>query len=336
MTTKTCLILSLLLLSCTTCLGQRVEMTVKVVDEFGKPVPGATAGIGTFQRWRPGEGFGEDIYKDIKAKTDTNGMVTLKGRTPRGYVPYGIDPMPGYYYTSGSNYWFPTARNGEWKPWNPTVVVVLRPILNPVPMYAKWAQSLVLPEIDKEFGCDLMIGDWVKPYGKGVTSDLVFQLNRKPVRTVLVGGYRKTQIRLFDAVLTVSFSNEDDGIQVTSNEGFEGSEFRLARNAPEEGYQSKLTKHYYHESADKPVIMDPKEGQDYFYRVRTVKKNGQIVSALYGKIVGDISFEVLDSPTADIVFRYYLNAEPNSRNMEFDTTRNLFKRLMEAEKIHRP
>jgi hypothetical protein len=48
---------------------------------------------------------------------------------------------------------------------------------------------------------------------------------------------------------------------------------------------------------------------------------------LYGKIYGDFDADFL---RGRIGFTYYLNPEPNSRNMEYDPKQNLF--LMAADK----
>src|SRR5271165_5221839 len=100
---KYLLTLGCLLFSMTACRSQEVQLTIKVTDDFGKPVQGATVGIATYDKWKPGEGFGEDIWKNTKAKTDTNGMATLNGSSPRADIAYGVDSMPGYYSSEGGN-----------------------------------------------------------------------------------------------------------------------------------------------------------------------------------------------------------------------------------------
>jgi hypothetical protein len=150
-------------------------------------------------------------------------------------------------------------------------------------------------------------------------------LERKPDQTVKSGGPYNRDTKLFDATLTLSFSNEDDGIQSVLTDPNNGSELRLPRYSPADGYQPQLVKRTYLESADKSIVSGTREDQNYFFRVRTVKQNGKIVSALYGKILDDVSMDVINSPTAIVMFTYYLNPAPNSRNMEFDPAKNLFK-----------
>ncbi|MCW5550774.1 MAG: hypothetical protein KIS67_01275 [Verrucomicrobiae bacterium] len=61
--------------------------------------------------------------------------------------------------------------------------------------------------------------------------------------------------------------------------------------------------------------IDP--SRNYYFRANTVlDENGNVKSALYGKIYGDF-----------MQFRYYLNPTPNDRNVEFVPKRNLLKEL---------
>jgi hypothetical protein len=61
--------------------------------------------------------------------------------------------------------------------------------------------------------------------------------------------------------------------------------------------------------------------------------SGNVTSALYGKIYGDFSQDIGNDA---VRFTYYLNPEPNSRNMEFDPKQNLFKNLPPLEQVTAP
>jgi hypothetical protein len=316
--------------------SQELQITFKVINEAGKPMPNVTLRAATFERWKSGEGFGEDIYKQLTAVTDLKGMATIESSGHHPDVSWSVAPVSGYYRGGGGRYWFKSIEAEKWQPWNPMVEVVLRPILNPIPMYAKRTGNLTLPQVGKSIGYDLMIGDWAMPYGKGLKSDLIFRLERKPDRTVKTADYYKRDVKLFDATLTVSFSNPDDGIQaISTNNEYIGCEFDIPRSAPEDGYATNLTERTYRESADQQIVLPVEERLGYFYRVRAVKQDGKIVSARYGKM-GNINFDVINSPTAIINFTYYLNPEPNSRNMEFDPKRDLFKNLKDSEQVSAP
>jgi hypothetical protein len=70
---------------------------------------------------------------------------------------------------------------------------------------------------------------------------------------------------------------------------------------------------------------------NFFFRVRAkVDEKGGVTQALYGKLIGPVSIFIHGTNNAKLEFKYYLNPEPNSRNMEYDPKQNLF--LMAADK----
>ena len=68
-------------------------------------------------------------------------------------------------------------------------------------MYAK-SVNLGLPVFEKAVGFDLMVGDWVAPYGKGINTDIFF-----------TGHFDKHTEGESNYTLTVSFPNSGDGLQ---------------------------------------------------------------------------------------------------------------------------
>jgi hypothetical protein len=78
------------------------------------------------------------------------------------------------------------------------------------------------------------------------------------------------------------------------------------------------------------------EKQAYFFRVRTVERDGKIVSALYGKIGGGLQLAPSNSKTCELYLAYYLNPTPLDRNIEFDLKKNLFKNLKDEEQPREP
>jgi hypothetical protein len=305
-----------------------LQVTLRVKDDFGKPVIGAKGGIAIFQYWKPGEAFGEDIYKQIDGVTDANGLIVLKASSRRDTIRYGLDRKAGYYSGSGGEYRFTNKIAGRWQPWNPTIDIVLKPIVNPVPVYARHIK-VHFPTPDKDYGYDLMIGDWVAPYGKGQSADFVFRIT----------GYWKSVSDL-DSTVTLTFSNPSDGIQpFAAPPPRKGSELRSPREAPLDGYRSTWSWHRARKPGQKSTeqIDDTKDDSNYFFRTRTIMdEQGKIKSALYGKIyegfkfAGAVTNGYLDSGPC------FLNPEPNSRNMEFDPKRNLAKGLKFMEGVSEP
>jgi hypothetical protein len=304
--------------------GQEAKITVHVTDENGIAVSYAQA-VAQFQNaLKPGEGQGTGRPTEVRDLTDTNGMCVLTGNGTDGSVGIGI-LKEGYYYGNAEV----SFTNGDhilnrWLPWNPTVEVIIQKKGVQVPMYARKVNEVKIPTENQPVGFDLMAGDWVAPYGKGETPDFRFKLDSKPEPEA-----PPREFPPYDVIWTIKFSNDSDGIQSATAlpHGF-----RVARQSPTDGYEPQLVKHSYKELGQ-PAHVDFREGQNYFFRVRTKKDaQGNIVSAFYGKISGDFRGGI----TGKLTFTYYLNPEPNSRNMEFDPKQNLFKNLPPLERVTAP
>jgi len=302
------------------------KITFHVVSDEGKPLSDLPFSINIFDYTDYGEGgFGSDRYKNYVSKTDKNALVSFTYLAKRGGVGYGVTAPSTEYYAGGGSYQFKDNFLCLWMPWNPTVEVVIKPIINPIAMYATtWGNHPLANQNDPELlklntpiGFDLEARDYVAPYGKGTNSDFIFTLTDGGV----VGGanYRDTD-------LTISFNNKGDGIQSFMAPLNGGSQLLLPRFAPEGGYEPTLVLN----RATQLVFGMYREDQNYFFRVRTVlDENGKVKSALYGKIYGNIEqFRKRNTDEGGVVFTYYLNPTPNDRNMEFDPQKNLFKNIL--------
>ncbi|MDZ4199972.1 MAG: hypothetical protein U1E27_11905 [Kiritimatiellia bacterium] len=320
------------------------QITFRVRDDAGAVVTGAVVQMNTFERWVPGGEFGKDIRRRVEGVTDTNGLVVLQIPSLRGSVKYGVYvkgkyfdnimkmKVAGatYYRDMGGSFYFTNHIAGKWQPWDTFVDVEIKPVLNPIPMFARSFVNrrprLQIPEYGKAIGFDLMKGDWVLPYGKGDMSDLIITLDCKMGDGITADGYQ-----IYDASLKLSFSNDGDGILPIYIHPMKGSAFRLPRFADEVGYVSNWVKTAYtheHESH-----YGNRDDENYFFRVRTKRdKYGVITNALYGKIQGILSFDY----EKNISFTYYLNPTPNDRNMEFDPSRNLLTDLKPFEQVKEP
>ncbi|GAB7025024.1 hypothetical protein [Geotalea toluenoxydans] len=315
---KMCTCLLLLLISCL-CRPENsqaltlAKLILNVVDEKNQPVEGADIEI-CF--------VGGCTSDDVKNyKTDENGTCKVSGLSKDGQISAGITKKDYYSTLFHQDYYI--SKLGMWQPWNKEYTVVLRPKINPVPMYVreKW---ITIPVVGKEIGFDLVKFDWVIPYGQGVTSDFIFRVDRQ---------YK--DVDNFDAIMTLTFSNESDGIQLlkedTGGDFNVGSRFRLPRNAPETGYVRKLAKR---KTRGGGVFYDDAyEDSNYFFRVRSEKdEKGNLTRAMYGKIKGDIKIDPRSTETGDIHLFYYLNPD-YTRNLEFDPDKNLFSPLPRSERL---
>ena len=112
---------------------------------------GAPVTASTFLRWVPGGEFGRDEYDQAEGVTDTNGLVVLKLPSKTGNVRYSVlaegtyfDNMnkmkvggDTYYRDRGKSFRFTNRVAGKWQPWNRTVEIEIKPVLNPIPMFAR-------------------------------------------------------------------------------------------------------------------------------------------------------------------------------------------------------
>jgi len=309
-------------------------VTVRAIDESGQVVSNALVSAGFGTMIKPGWGWGGGKPNIVKGYTDTDGICVLKGEGNSGEIAVAIT-KDGYYGSGGFNVALTNLTGiafNKWQPWNPTLEIVLKKKVNPIPLYSiKYGSGIRkrIPELDKAIAFDLEKADWVAPYGRGETTDFIFRLDRQ------LGGKTRSGYQIFDATFNLSFSAPDDGIQsVYAKLSGEGSELRLPRLAPEQGYETNLVRHAYEH--DNGSFVERREDQNYFFRVRTKKdEKGNIVSALYGKIHGEIDAD-LSRTNNSIRFIYYLNTTPNDRNLEFDPKRNLFKNLKSTEQVTAP
>ena len=291
------------------------KVTVKVVGENQEPIVDAKVAFVFLKA-------NEDKEAPIVGLTDADGGISREGSSLN--ILSGSVEKEGYYRSDFQSKQFQRAVEGKWQPWNPTLEVVLRRIVKPIPMYAKKVNTDV-PATDAPVGYDLVEGDWVAPHGRGKASDLMFTLTR-----------RFKDDRDYETSLVVSFAPTADGIQTWDNKAGYWSTLKLPRLAPEVGYAQPLV------LANKRlpgafVERDVKEERNYFFRVRSVvDQQGNVVSAQYGKIDGDIRFSPIRSKTCSVMFTYYLNPTPNDRNMEFDPSRNMLTRMSVDERVTSP
>lgn len=292
--------------------GQAAQVTLRVADEEGHPVQGAEAVV-TFEQ----KG---DKFHTVKGPTDKTGTFVATYRDI-GFISYGAW-ADGYYDTHDLQDRYKDRGKGWWRPWNPVLNVVLKKTINPVPMYAKKVQ-VELPELDRPIGFDLIEADWCAPHGRGRTTDFIF-----------TGKKRFVSWEDFDASLEVRFLQPSDGIQPIEAPPNGGSALRLPHLAPADGYLGS----YKRIQGSKPGESMKgwrKENQNFFFRVRSSGRDGQVTRAWYGKIHGDIGIDPINSKTITIMFRYYLNPD-SSRNVEFDLKRNLFNDLKPREVVWQP
>jgi len=301
------------------------KLTVSVVDEERQPITNAHV---TVAFYAPRSAV--DLWQGLKTQsvngmTDTNGLFVAKGNTVRSI---GLAVGRHGYYETTDSFKFSSREDGRWLPYNPTVDVVLREKKAPRPLYAKMFRDAELPAEEDAVGYDLVIGDWTAPHGKGVRSDLAFNLIRD---------YKSRSD--YASTFTIAAPGRYDGfVSIPAGDVIQKSECVFPRHAPEGGYTETnlvLKTTVQPGQGDKHTCSLP--SQNLFFRVRTeVDEDGEIKEANYGKLVGPIGCGLHGTKTGKLRLTYYLNPDVNDRNLEFDPSQNLFKNLRRFEQVKKP
>lgn len=297
--------------------SQRWNATIRVLDTNGQPVPEASVSIDyDMPPPKSEDGQNELGWGRILGKTDTNGVFVASHTDLSQGLAIRVEKTGYYPSTARQMLYFPGQSDLQAvvASRNPIKIVTLTPVGQPIPMFASRIH-IEIPDIGRSIGFDLLAADWVEPYGKGKNSDFLFLATR-----------RWNSRNDFESSVKLTFSNPGDGLIPVSVQRDEGSALRLPALAPDAGYIPDLLKVLNHTPTKgwEDNEGEKNKNQNYFFRVRTVlDAQGNIKSALYGKIYGDFSIDPINSKTMRLIFTYYVNPDPNSRNVEFDPKRNL-------------
>jgi hypothetical protein len=287
--------------ACSYVFGQTVKL--KVEDQKGKPVPKAEVTMAFLRRY---DGERKDEV------TNEQGVVKM-----RGSGDLGIDTIvtkPGFYKSE-------RRITGEG---NISTSIRLREKRNPIPMYAKEVE-LFLPKKGVTYGYDLVKGDLVQPHGNGVTSHLYLTL--KGQRT----GSHDNESRLL-----IEFGETEGGVKAVDHK-YHDSELAFPYEAPKKGYKPELNLYVNRGEEGLSTNVDKKKLGYVLKVVEAGDRKEDRLIVRYGKIRGYIHFTVGENKEKQsegyVGFTYYLNPNPNDRNIEFDPQRNLFRN---AEKTYPP
>lgn len=287
---KQLMVVGLFLISLGVFADPLAKVSVRVVDEVGNPITNADVTVSF------------DIYRDRKVfegQTDTNGLFSAESTT----MPHvSLLAEKKGFYMSGRTVMFKMLNDDQtrYEPWNETYHLTLRPKKDVKEMTRKLIDRAIIPNFGTAIGFDLEKGDWVAPYGTGVSKDFIFTAEKE-------NGCASSYI--------LSFSNGKDGIQECQLMDTT-SIYRWPYEAPLDGYMGVLKKEIRY-SFDKKVSQDfaLKKDSDvnYIFRVRTkCDQDGNVVSALYGKIRGELKM----LPRGNLHFQYWLNTDSTSRSLE--------------------
>jgi hypothetical protein len=300
----------------------KTNATIKVTDIDGKPLSGIVVGGTYFDKLANIQGFGSAQNKSIVGTTNYIGLTQLFNETEGYQVFFGVREAKGFYKHYPVEFMYTSQSKGVWQPDNPLIEFKLKPIKNPIAMYAKRA-NLKIPFENEWLGFDFEKADWVNPHGKGQRADILFQLQSR------FDTYYDQESKF-----QIKFPHPLDGVILLDIEPLQkGSILKMPYLAPEDGYVSQL---------EKSRLVDPKnpthqtnvsDRNCYFLRVRCeTDQNNKLVKANYVKIHNDFRYGIDGKIIKFLMMDYYYNPTPNDRNLEFDMTKNLFQNLKDDEK----
>ena len=293
------------------------KVVFEVRDDVGTPVENVAVDGGFLDVSQAG------AHDNFQGVTDKNGIFRAKGRALTGIC--GRFLARGHYDTMC----YQEIRYDDIKTmerWDITIPILLRRIRNPIAMYWRDVSNRYLSPFEsvgkyclsRTSSYDIVMGDFLPPYGQGQETDLVFTWSMTIYSSNGVG--RALDHDMFWEAAT---PNGRDGIckgDLFGDPGnnHEGSAFLSDYLAPTNGYERSIsTYNKVRYSAPRTASRDTNDDNHYLYyfRVRTqTNATGQVTNALYGKIHGQLNGN----------FRCYLNPTPNDRNVEADPKMNLF------------
>lgn len=308
---------------------QEKEYSIKAeaVDDSGKPIKGIQVITGKIESMvSPQITLGKPVTTD-PVLTDENGIAIIKFRSlpePSGNVNFHQN---GWYGTSARAIWEDALVYGK-KLRAAEIKAILKPIKNPIPMYAYdntggMEKIANIPEFDREYGFDLLMSEALPPLGKGKIADFTFSIS----------GYHHG-INDYNMSLKVRFSNPEDGViefltpqRTAPREPIKtGSLLISGYEAPEKGYIREIERQVKRGPAGHESDVD--FHRNFYFRTRTqTDPEGRINSAHNGKIYGDFQFNAANKDWGYIatlaLLTTYFNPTSNDRNVEFDPKRNL-------------
>lgn len=271
--------------------------------------------------------FGDLGYTVVTNLTDKSGEVRFAGKVYDDEIQYFVMNRSGYYPLSGMRIRFTNMTETfvkKWLPYDEVQTITLQKIGKKIPLFVKEARPKRNQDLttgpDRKFGYDLVKGDWMPPFGRGEHADIEFNLLPREDFGMGMGPSGIPDLAFRDTV-QVKFVGKDNGIVKVSPPLCAALK---VRTAPEGGYLSKFNI-WFGQTKTMQDDTNIDKGACHAFRVRTVKNaQGEIVSALYGKIYGDfrLTYGYCLIPTG-VSFTYYLNLMPNDRNLEWDMEHNL-------------
>lgn len=290
--------------------GHYTRINIITVDDSGIPIENSkiTIGYSSGGGWSPFK----LRYHTKHLITNSNGKSIYRDMI-NGPNIFGVVKKDGFYDTSfeikSTDFKLDSSYHVDYKEtFKEPLVLYMKKINKNVQMYAKEA-VVYFPSNEGSFGYDLVNGDLVAPYGKGVSNDFIFLLSTKQVKY----GENKTRIM---PMIDIQFSSKNDGIVpfMVRETSIQKSELRSSQEAPLSGYFSSLN-----DAINTIKGEYSKYDINYYFRVRSDEM------PMYGKIYNDF-VPGLYSKGIRVEFIYFLNPD-GTKSVEYDPKGNLLKNI---------
>ena len=285
--------------------GNMVNVNVHVVDEYNAPVSNALVQVYTYEsnvdRFRD-----SPKYRILNRNTDPLGNARFRYTSVSSYIRC-VASADGYYTEEDDKQRFASSDSDYSKvilsEYYKSYAFMLRRKKKPIPLcYAKSGFLQKLPKGSGEFGFDLLMDDWVAPYGDGKDVDFYVQREVSPTNS---------EVTLNSAIV---FRGDGNGAYIR-NKVKTTSDFKTDYEADTNGiYQTCLPLRHYPAPGNPAYTFSSIVKEDEYIVMRTrVEKNakGEIIKAHYSAMLGPVYI----GKNFDWLI-YYVNPTPNDPNLE--------------------
>lgn len=267
----------------------------------------------------------QNVDEDV---TDRHGRCLLSGGTDVGEVTVQVTSVPyGYHRVQYDKVKrFKLNMLGVWLTDDIVVTFMIKRFVNPIPLFVKRlvynvGEQAKVDSFSKNGGTleyDLEEGDWLPPIGNGKIADIEFcRLPPEPLGKVTAHGKTRDSTKF---AMRMRFLGANNGIVlIDTNDGLT----LKVREAPETGYTPEIVSWVIDHGPDLQFKTSRDKDRAYCFRIRTkVDDSGEIISAKYGKIYGDVWALYTKTTTIQYVsypqMLYYLNPNSMDRNLEWN------------------
>lgn len=153
--------------------GAEAKICLKVLDDMGFSVSNASV-CAVFDMI--------PVPYPVYGKTDTNGLCVISGKTNGNSIRFLVGKN-GYYGSEQKISYVPmgaerAVKGGKWQPYGEELMLVLRPIKNPIKLKSVPVKEYLLTTAVCEWvGYDIEKNDFVKPNGSGEVADFEVYLD---------------------------------------------------------------------------------------------------------------------------------------------------------------